>query len=95
MPNSAAKAALVVTPRLEVVPKAAKNRPALAGAVGGSCGPEIEQPAHQKMRGPPGGLIGIDQEVVTLRGPFGKLRVPATTRRALRSLFEQTKFEQN
>ena len=23
------------------------------------------------MRGPPGGLIGIDQGVVTLRGPFG------------------------
>src|SRR2546430_11811621 len=28
------------------------------------------------LRGPPGGLFGIDQEVVTLRGPFGKLRVP-------------------
>jgi len=29
------------------------------------------------MRGPTGGLIGIDQEVVTLTWPFGKLRVPA------------------
>jgi hypothetical protein len=37
---------------------------------------KIERPAHRKMRGPPGGLIGIDQGVVTLRGPFGKLRGP-------------------
>jgi len=39
---------------------------------------------RQKQNGPchnstgrPGRLFGIDQEVVTLRGPFGKLRVPA------------------
>ncbi|OLD17927.1 MAG: hypothetical protein DMG84_17280 [Acidobacteria bacterium] len=31
---------------------------------------------RMNRRGPPGGLFGIDQEVVTLRGPFGKLRVP-------------------
>jgi len=28
-------------------------------------------------RGPSGGLVDIDQEVVTLRGPFGTIRVPA------------------
>ena len=27
--------------------------------------------------GPSGGLVDIDQEVVTLRGPFGTVRVPA------------------
>src|SRR5436190_21529210 len=36
---------------------------------------KAERPALES-RGPPGGLLGIDQEVVTLRGPFGKLRVP-------------------
>jgi len=36
---------------------------------------KAERPALES-RGPPGGLFGIDQEVVTLRGPFGKLRVP-------------------
>ena len=37
---------------------------------------KAERPALES-RGPPGGLFGIDQGVVTLRGPFGKLRVPA------------------
>src|SRR5438132_3379800 len=43
---------------------------------------------RQKQNGPhflkaraAGGLFGIDQEVVTLRGPFGKLRVPAQHQR--------------
>ena len=38
-------------------------------------GQKAERPALES-RGPPGGLFGIDQEVVTLRGPFGELRVP-------------------
>ena len=41
---------------------------------------KAERPALES-RGPPGGLFGIDQEVVTLRGPFGKLRVPAQHQR--------------
>lgn len=37
---------------------------------------KIERPAHGS-RGPSGGLFWIDQEVVTLCGPFGNFRVPA------------------
>ena len=43
---------------------------------------KAERPALES-RGPPGGLFGIDQEVVTLRGPFGKLRVPTQLRRGI------------
>jgi hypothetical protein len=32
--------------------------------------PNKERPAHRIMRGPTGGLIGIDQEVVTLTWPL-------------------------
>ena len=39
---------------------------------------KIERPANpDRACGPPGGLFWIDQEVVTLRGPFGELRVLA------------------
>ena len=34
---------------------------------------------HFLRRGPSGGLVDIDQEVVTLRGPFGTIPGPDTT----------------
>jgi hypothetical protein len=33
--------------------------------------PKTERPALLEKHGPPGGLFGIDQEVVTLRGLYG------------------------
>src|SRR5579863_5071318 len=54
---------------------------------------KIERPAstcENKACGPPGGLFGIDQEVVTLTWPLRQLRVPITPstdlRRARKSL---------
>jgi hypothetical protein len=41
-----------------------------------SAAPKIERPPHRKMRGPPGGLIGIDQEVVTLTWPLRRTPGP-------------------
>ena len=36
-----------------------------------TCAQETERPTSMKACGPPGGLFGIDQEVVTLRGLYG------------------------
>ena len=48
----------------------------LGGSVTPWCKILQKQNGPRLWHGPPGGLFGIDQEVVTLRGLFGRLRVP-------------------